>query len=215
MLKKLLLIILFISQLSFSQTEKDNYEIYSKVISERLEFGTSDKVDSIVLIEKYIPKFPPEFDVVTDFTADSIPDWAINYLHIQTYKNDVFIKRITNDSELKKAVKDFTIDFENHPEVNAELLAKPNLKIQSISSKKYYSFFGKKFKNIDKSWKRIKQQYGTRHVIEFSKIKYYKNFATIYYEHHCGGLCGSGNIVVLEKKNENWVILSEINFWVS
>lgn len=215
MLKKLLLIILFLSNLSFSQTDKDNYEIYSKVISEQLKFRIDNKTDSIILIEQYVPKFPPEFDIVADFTADSIPDWAYNFLYTQTYRNEEFVKRIKNDKELKNAIKEFTTDFNNHPKLNAELLKTDRLNIQIITSEKYYSYFGKKFKRIDKAWKRIKKKYGTRNVIEFSKVKYYKNFAIVFCEHHCGGLCGSGNMVVFEKKNGKWVILSEINFWMS
>lgn len=213
--KKLLIIILFLSNLSFSQTDKDNYEIYSKVISEQLKFGVKNKTDSIILIEKYIPKFPPEFDVVANFTSDSIPNWALNYLSTQTYQNGAFIQRIISDKELKTAIREFTTDFQNHPKLNAELLKTDKLNIQNITSDKYYSYFGKKFRQIDKAWKRINKKYGTRHVIEFSKIKYYKNFATVFYEHHCGGLCGSGNMVVFEKKNGKWEILSEINFWMS
>ena len=183
MLKKLLIILILTSNLSFSQTEKDNYSIYLKILTERLELGLESKVDSIVIIEKYYPKFPPEFDVVHDFTADSIPNWALNHLSLQTYGN-------------------------------AELLVNDNLSVQTITSNKYYSFFGRKFKRKN-AWKRIKKKYGTRHVVEFSKIKYHEDFATIYYEHHCGGLCGSGNMVVFEKKNGVWTILSEINFWMS
>jgi hypothetical protein len=214
-LKKLLIAIVFLSNLSFSQTDKDDYEIYSKIISERLEFGIKNKTDSIILIEKYIPIFPPEFDVVADFTADSIPNWAYNFLYTQTDRNEDFLKRIKNDKELKKAIKDFTTDFNNHPKLNSELLKADRINIQTITSEKYYSYFGKKFKRIDKAWSRIMKKYGTRHVIEFSKIKYFKDFATVFYEHHCGGLCGSGNMVVFEKINEKWVILAEINFWMS
>lgn len=213
-LKRLLLTILFLTNLSFSQTEKDNYEIYSKVISERLKFGVENKTDSIILIEKYIPRFPPEFDFVADFTTDSIPDWACSVLYAQTYNKD-FVQRIKIDKELKNAIKDFTTDFNNHPKLNSELLKTDRLNIQNISSERYYSYFDKKFKRIDKAWRRIMKKYGTRHVIAFSKIKYYKNFANLYYEHHCGGLCGSGNMVVFEKINGKWVILSEINFWMS
>ena len=105
--KKLLITILFLTNLSFSQTDKDNYEIYSKVISERLEFGIENKTDSIILIEKYIPKFLPEFDVLADFTADSIPNWAYNSLYIQTNRNADFVKRIKNDTDLKKAIRKY------------------------------------------------------------------------------------------------------------
>ena len=215
MLKKLILLILLLPILSFSQTDKDNYEIYSKVISSQLKFGIETKTDSIILIEKYVPKFPPEFDVVADFTADSVSNWAFNFLYTQTYRNDEFVKRIKNDKELRNAIRNFTTDFKNHPKLNAEMLATDKLNIQTISSERYYSFFGKKFKRIDKAWKRISKKYGTSHIIEFSKVNYYKNFATVFYEHHCGGLCGSGNMVVFEKQNGKWKILSEINFWMA
>lgn len=213
-MKKLLLTLLFfISNLSFSQTDKDNYEIYNKIISEQLKFGIENKTDTIILIEDYSPKFSPDFDSVISFTSDSIPDWAINNLAIQTNQNGAFIQRMINDYELKNAIKNFTTDFQNHPKINVEFLKSDKLNIQAIPSQKYYSYFGKKFKRIEKSWKRFKKKYGTIHVIEFSKIKYYKNFAIIYYEHHCGGLCGSGKMIVFENNNGKWEILSEINFW--
>jgi hypothetical protein len=31
----------------------------------------------------------------------------------------------------------------------------------------------------------------------------------------CGGLCGEGKIVVLEKLNEKWVIVWSLNVWMS
>ena len=214
-MKKLLLITLFLTNLSFSQTDKDSYEIYSKVISEQLKFGIKNKTDSIILIEKYVPKFPPNFELVTDFTCDSIPTWAINNLAIKTNQNGEFIQKIINDNQLKKAIKEFTTDFQNHPKINSEFLKTDKLNIQSITFDKYYSYFEKKSKNIEKSWKRIEKKYGTRYVIEFSKIKYYKNFAVLYYEYQCGGLCGTGNMVIFEKRNEKWEVLTEITFWSS
>lgn len=56
MLKILLSFIIFFSNLSFSQSDKENYEIYSSVISEVTKFGIEKKTDTIILIEKLIPK---------------------------------------------------------------------------------------------------------------------------------------------------------------
>ena len=189
--------------------------MYQLVLSDQLKFGQETKTDTVIVIEKYKPKFQPDFDWVADITAESVPNWALSYLSTQTYGNGEFVQRILNDSELRKAVKQITADFTNHPEINSELLANNRLNVQKITSKKFYSYFGKNNKRIEKGWERIKKKHGTSHVLGFSKIEYYKNFATLYYEHHCGGLCGSGNIVVFEKKDGNWKILSEINLWMS
>ena len=199
----------------FAQSAYDDYEIYAKVISERMGFGLESKTDSVLLVEKFKPLVAPEFDIVTDITADSIPNSALNYLSIQTYGNDEFVNRIRADRELKMAIKGFAFDFENHPQLNSKLLATDNLAIQTITPKKYHSYFGKSSRRFDSAWKRIKKIYGTRHLIQFSKIKYHKNFAIVYYEHLCGGLCGSGNMVIFEKQHGAWSILSEINFWMS
>ena len=106
-------------------------------------------------------------------------------------------------------------DFQNHPTLNDELLKTDKLNIQTITARQYDSYFGKKPKRNEKAWKKVLKKYGTKQIIGFSKINYYKNFATLYYERHCGQLCGSGNMVVFEKIKGKWIILSEINFWMS
>lgn len=209
------LVLLFLTNLSFSQSDQDNYEIYSKVISEQLKFGINAKIDSLILMEKYSPKIQPDFDVFENLTADSIPNADLWYLSIQTYNNHEFVKRVMHDAELKMAMKEFVTDFQNHPTLNDELLKTDKLNIQTITSRQYDSYFGKKPKRNEKAWKKVQKKYGTKQIIGFSKINYYKNFATLYYERHCGQLCGSGNMVVFEKIKDKWIILSEINFWMS
>jgi hypothetical protein len=40
--------------------------------------------------------------------------------------------------------------------------------------------------------------------------------AAIYYEYHCGGLCGAGNVVVLELAADNrWHVKTVLLQWVS
>jgi len=42
-----------------------------------------------------------------------------------------------------------------------------------------------------------------------------KNTCAIYVGHHCGWLCGDGDIYIFRKKNNKWVLISTIGLWVS
>ena len=39
--------------------------------------------------------------------------------------------------------------------------------------------------------------------------------ALFYISNRCGGLCGRGSYVVMEKRDDHWVIEKEIEMWVS
>ena len=212
MLKKLLILILLISQLSFSQTEKDDYELYSLVLTDIIQLGKTSKIDSILLIEKYENQFDKSDYEIFDPKYDSVTKLDFSYVSI--YKDTIFLKRLLKEPILKKVVVDLTSDFEKHPIIKTDLLTKDNLFIQPISLEKYLSFIGKK--NYRKnSWKKIHRKYGIREVVELSKINYDQNFASVYYGIHCGGLCGNGGFVIFEKINGKWKILTSFNMWES
>jgi len=213
MMRFLLLIIFLVSQLSFSQTEKDNHELYSLILSEQLKFGVENKVDSILLIEQYKDSFEKEY-VIFDKKSDSISESDISMIYINTYKDTVFIKRLIKEHEYYKTIKNITSDFKNHPKLKLDLLTTKNIHYQTITAEKYYSYFGKKFKKKN-PWKRIEKKYQVRNVVEFSNVNYSGNIAAAYYELHCGDLCGTGSIVVFEKVNGKWKITTEINLWMS
>ena len=216
MMKKLtLILILFCSQLSFSQDVEDRYEFYSKILTERLEFGTNSKVDSIVLINQLINQDDPDIYHVIDPESDTISNFDINFLYSNTSKDSTFIRRLMTEPDLKKVITNLTIDFENHPSIDPDLIRKNSIHIQTISSDKFYSYFGKNFRRYDKGWEKIERKYGTTSVIEYSKSNFLNNFAAIYYAVRCGGLCGSGNIVVFEKVNQEWEFVTEINLWMN
>jgi len=42
-----------------------------------------------------------------------------------------------------------------------------------------------------------------------------RNQALVYIEHHCGGLCGTGRYVLLEKSKDRWRVIQEEMVWVS
>jgi len=39
--------------------------------------------------------------------------------------------------------------------------------------------------------------------------------ALVYVGHHCGGLCGTGHLVLLAKENERWVVKNRVMLWIS
>jgi hypothetical protein len=41
------------------------------------------------------------------------------------------------------------------------------------------------------------------------------NQAMVYIQHACGGLCGSGHYVLLEKNADQWRVVKESMVWVS
>jgi hypothetical protein len=39
--------------------------------------------------------------------------------------------------------------------------------------------------------------------------------ALVYFEYHCGGLCGGGNLVWLQSAEQSWRVRQRVEFWVS
>lgn len=211
--KKLLLTILFISQLSFSQTEKDDHEIYSLILAERLELGKSLENDKIVLIEQFMDEFDGTYHVFSH-ENDSITKSDLSLLYSMTYKDTTFLKRVVKEKELREVVVQLTSDKTANPKIKADLLHTPSIEIETITNKKYNSYF-KKLRLINRGWNGIERKYNTNKVVEFSKVNYHGQFASTYYAIHCGGLCGAGNIVIFEKVNGKWKIVTEINLWMA
>jgi len=63
----------------------------------------------------------------------------------------------------------------------------------------------------------FKQFPGSPGLLTFSRVGFSPDGAQalFYVSANCGGLCGSGYYVVMEKHNGQWVIKKEINVWVS
>lgn len=213
MLKKLLTLIILISQLSFSQTEKDNYELYCMILSERLDLGKQSENEKILLIDQFMDEFDGNYEVL-DHKSDTITKLDLSMLYNMTYKDTTFIKRVSTEKDLRDVIVQLTSDKSEHPKIDAELLTTQSIEIETITDKTFNSFF-RNSKRIDKGWKRIKKKYGTDKVVEFSQVNYNGQFASTYYGIHCGSLCGAGNIVIFERINGKWRILTEINLWMA
>jgi hypothetical protein len=70
----------------------------------------------------------------------------------------------------------------------------------------------------DRAWKMFYAKYhGSTGILFFSKAGFNskKTQAFIYAGRQCGGLCGLGKYILLEKKGSAWAIKSEMELWVS
>jgi len=68
------------------------------------------------------------------------------------------------------------------------------------------------------SWDAFYQQYpGSSGIVTLSRVGFGVDGtqALFYFEKVCGGLCGGGYYVAMEKRDSGWVIGAEINIWVS
>lgn len=214
MKKHLIIISLFFhSVFSFSQTERDNYDIYSKIIISDINQFNSE-IDTIIIIKKMKEKQDEYLSLINEINFDN-DKYTVNTIFSRTNKDTVFIKRYMKEHDLKIVMKNLISDFKSHPKIQIEKLNIPNVQIMSISNKEYISFFGKDFKEIDLGWKKIKEKYNTHLVFELSKIYYNKNFASVYSAYHCGGLCGKGCLMIFEKINNEWKVITKINLWMS
>ena len=58
---------------------------------------------------------------------------------------------------------------------------------------------------------------GSPGIMTFSRVGFSEDGtrALFYLSNHCGGLCGTGMYVVMEKRNGTWAIEREIEMWIS
>lgn len=212
MLKSLLIILIF-TQVSIGQVKSDDYKIYSLIINELLNSNNDSKNESVLIIDRYVNRFKLSDYEIFDYETDSVTSSDINFLYANGVQKS-FIQKLQNDLTLKTAIKELTSDIQNQPVIQVDLLDSYNFSFESISYEKYQSLFGKRRLKRN-SWKKIERKYGVEKVIELSKVNYSGNYATTYFGLHCGGLCGNGFFVVLERVNGNWSTIAKINLWES
>lgn len=199
--------------MSFGQVKSDDYEIYSLILEELLNSNNDGNKESVLIIERFVNRFKLSDYELFDYETDSVTNSDISFLYANGVKKS-FIQKLQKDLTLKTAIKELTSDFENQPIIQADLLESDNLSFETIGFEKYESFFRKRGWKSN-SWKRIERKYGVEKVIELSKVNYEGNFATTYFGLHCGGLCGNGFFIILERINGEWSTIARINLWES
>jgi len=74
------------------------------------------------------------------------------------------------------------------------------------------------FKKGGGDWPAFYKQFpGSTGLLTFSRVGFSADGAQalFYVSGNCGGLCGAGYYVVMERRNGHWIIEKEINVWVS
>jgi hypothetical protein len=66
-------------------------------------------------------------------------------------------------------------------------------------------------------WESFYKKYPNSPLVYFSKVGFNARHdqAFVYVGRSCGGLCGAGDYVLLNKVNDEWVVSNEQNLWVS
>jgi hypothetical protein len=75
-----------------------------------------------------------------------------------------------------------------------------------------------KKKGVAGGWKDFYKRYPkSSGYWNFSTVGYDANGteALVYVGHHCGGLCGTGHLVLLAKKNDRWIVKNRVMLWIS
>lgn len=212
----------FLNNLYPQSNKSEDYEIYSLVLKSRINNfykQTQESLKSIIIIKQLEENSKRESKV--DFSlidgTDSLEPYMLNYLYLQSDRDSLFIERFKTDLLLRETMAGLSSNFTNHPVIDPTMINLENTKINIsvISNSKFIAYFGRNFSHIDKSWSRIKKKYNTSSVFKLSKIFYNQYFASLYVHHSCGGLCGSGDVYVMEKINNRWNIVSVINLSMS
>jgi len=213
MMKKLLSIIFFlIINFSFSQTETDDYEIFTEIINKELKSNNKIKANSVIVIKDFDESFDKLSHIYLAY-KDSTFHGHEEYL-IKRNTDSLFLKRYHNEPNFKSVILGLIDNFNNHPIINKKQLKQTDVPVKLVNQAEYTSFFKKSYSEIDKGWRKFKNKYHTPFVFEFSKVHYTGDIAAIYSQKRCEFKCGSGDVTLLEKVNNKWMILAEINLYI-
>lgn len=83
-----------------------------------------------------------------------------------------------------------------------------------VSTKDLVRTFGKGGGGWDEFHKENPKSFGIWHL---SPVGYNTKGteALVYVAHNCGGLCGSGDLLVFAKENGRWAVKTEVRLWIS
>ena len=106
---------------------------------------------------------------------------------------------------------------------NSRRLSTCHLKPQLDATISYRFISGEELKEIFEKgvasgWKTFYKKYPkSSGYWDFSPVGYSSNGtkALVYLGHHCGGLCGTGHLVLLAKENDRWRVKNRVMLWIS
>lgn len=144
-----------------------------------------------------------EFLVIQDATAT-------DFTEDHSKQHDPYFRRMF-PTLAKGVVKDYTA--KNNKPVRLKDSFKLNIKHVLVDKQEIVKIF-----KGPGSWEDFYKRYpDSSGLIVLSRVGFNPamNQAMIYIEHSCGGLCGTGHYVLLEKTSDNWRVVQQIMVWVS
>lgn len=192
-------IVFLITSYTYSQPY-DAYEIYSTIVNNK-EINWTNK--NTILVIKNVKLDDSHREFLEELNVN--PDMILS----MSYFDNESAKKYMTDRNYKDAI--LGLLKTSTQKINVKSFKHAIFNLKSISKRKFYSFFKQ---DIDKGWNKINEKYQSNWVIEFSEVSFSGNYAAVYYGYYCGGLCGSGQLLVLEKKSTDWEMISNINLWM-
>lgn len=211
MMKVLCQIIMVFAFVIPVQSQEVDYQVYSTVLNDTIVNWTKDEI----LIDISDLDKSQDFSLIDEFTKPKgdIPDWALNYLYTIHRDDSIFCKKLLYDTDLKKSISGLIGNFDGASKLDPKKFETAK-NVKSISKQKYHRYIGKKIYR-NEGWSKLRKDYNSNWLFEFSKINYAGKYASLYYAIHCGGLFGSGTLIILELVNGVWVITGKLNLWHS
>lgn len=179
--------------------------------SEECELATEDyAVYSAVLLDRGKPEDPEErWDDKPDLVISDVTDPG------EDGKSRMWGFR----SASKQSPSDDTVDhFNLRRQVPCHLKLRLNAAIsyRFVSGEEQKRIFEKK--GVAGGWKDFCKGYPkSSGYWSFSPVGYDTkgSEALVYVGHHCGGLCGTGHLVLLAKENDRWIVKNRLMLWIS
>jgi hypothetical protein len=208
---RLALALIFISTFSWEQTSVD-YKLYSIVIQNFIAEGIKYdfQTTEVVIITKYIPT-----ENYVAYYGKEFIDGDEQLMEISLHHDTTKIRLFKNE-QIRQGIMALEQEFYQTPTLDENKFdLEPT--VVGIPSRKFQSFFKTILgRRIEKGWERYYKKYpGSHGIFMFSKIIYEGDYAIFYAGRRSNGLSGSGDLIIMEKNNDNWSITTCINIWMA
>ncbi|MEG1021567.1 MAG: hypothetical protein RSE50_08615 [Myroides sp.] len=196
-----LIVFLTISKFDVYGQSYNEYEIYSTIINNK-EINWTNK-NTILVIRNV------ELDDDSKWFLEELK--ADQELILSGFFDDESAKKYETNQNYQDAL--LGLLKTSTQKIKIKSFINPVFNLTPINKRKFISFLKK---DLNKGWSQIGKKFESNWVVEFSDVSFSGNYAAVYYGYYCGGLCGLGQLLVLEKKDSaNWVVISKVNLWMS
>ena len=189
------LILLIIFNNCFSQINSD-YKIYSLIIEDYFSQRDSAKryVDKAVIVDRLESK--------TNWVSESF-----DYIDYAFFENTIDTLTKNKSKQMLSILKDF---YSNNPKmiIDSFHCAIPLILIKNQDFKKVFT------KKVQKGWDKFYKMYPRAiGVFGFTKVIYSGDLAILFVNFNRNGLSASGDVYIMKKNNDKWIIFNKFNMY--